>query len=275
MSWIEYKITLKPFSPFNEIVVALLAEENFESFAEQDENVFAYIRIEIIITENVDKILSNIDCENSHTTQEIEEQNWNKIWEEQFEPIEVEKFCRIRAPFHQLKPGFIDIVIEPKMSFGTGHHSTTFMMLKAMHDYRDRIKDSKLLDMGCGTAILAIAAEKIGAQNIIAIDNDQWAYENSIENTAKNNCSLIEVKLGDASTINGQNFDIVLANINRNILSKDLVFYKEVLNKNGLVFLSGFFTTDISQILEVTNQLNLRLISEYSNESWACLVLES
>jgi ribosomal protein L11 methyltransferase len=275
MSWIEYKITLKPFSPFNEIVVALLAEENFESFTEQDENVFAYIRKENMNTENVDQILSNIDCENSYTTQEIEEQNWNKIWEEQFEPIEVENFCRIRAPFHQLKPGFIDIVIEPKMSFGTGHHSTTFMMLKAMHDFRGRIKDSKLLDMGCGTAILAIAAEKIGAQNIMAIDNDQWAYENSIENTAKNNCSLIDVKLGDASTIKGLNFDVVLANINRNILSKDLVFYKEVLNKNGLVFLSGFFTTDVSQILEVTNQLNLKLISEYSNESWACLVLES
>jgi len=275
MSWIEYKITLKPFSPFNEIVVALLAEENFESFTEQDENVFAYIRKENINTENVDQILSNIDCENSYTTQEIEEQNWNKIWEEQFEPIEVENFCRIRAPFHQLKPGFIDIVIEPKMSFGTGHHSTTFMMLKAMDDYRGRIKDSKLLDMGCGTAILAIAAEKIGAQNIMAIDNDQWAYENSIENTAKNNCNLTEVKLGDASTIKGLNFDVVLANINRNILSKDLVFYKEVLNKNGLVFLSGFFTTDVSQILEVTNQLNLKLISEYSNESWACLVLES
>jgi ribosomal protein L11 methyltransferase len=255
--------------------VALLAEENFESFTEQDENVFAYIRKENMNTENVDQILSNIDCENSYTTQEIEEQNWNKIWEEQFEPIEVENFCRIRAPFHQLKPGFIDIVIEPKMSFGTGHHSTTFMMLKAMHDFRGRIKDSKLLDMGCGTAILAIAAEKIGAQNIMAIDNDQWAYENSIENTAKNNCSLIDVKLGDASTIKGLNFDVVLANINRNILSKDLVFYKEVLNKNGLVFLSGFFTTDVSQILEVTNQLNLKLISEYSNESWACLVLES
>jgi ribosomal protein L11 methyltransferase len=275
MPWIEYKITLKPFSPFNEIVVALLAEENFESFTENEENVFAYIRKENINKENVDQILSNINCEISITTREIEEQNWNKIWEEQFEPIEVEKFCRIRAPFHQTKSGFIDIVIEPKMSFGTGHHSTTFMMLKAMHNYVDRIKDSKLLDMGCGTAILAIAAEKIGAKNILAIDNDQWAYENSIENIAKNTCSLIEVKLGDASTINGLNFDVVLANINRNILSRDLVFYKEVLNKNGLVFLSGFFTTDVSQILEVTNQLNLKLISEFSNESWACLVLES
>jgi ribosomal protein L11 methyltransferase len=149
------------------------------------------------------------------------------------------------------------------------------MMLKAMHDYGDRINGRKLLDMGCGTAILAIAAEKIGAKNILAIDNDQWAYENSVENIAKNNCSLIEVKLGDASTINGQNFDIVLANINRNILSNDLVFYKEGLNKNGLIFLSGFFTTDVAQIIEVTNQLNLKLISQYSNESWACLVLES
>ncbi len=275
MSWIEYKITLKPFSPFNEIVVALLAEENFESFTEQDENVFAYIRKENINKENVDQILSNIDCEISYTTQEIEEQNWNKIWEEQFEPIEVENFCRIRAPFHTVKHGLIDIVIEPKMSFGTGHHSTTYMMLKAMHDYGDRINGRKLLDMGCGTAILAIAAEKIGAKNILAIDNDQWAYENSVENIAKNNCSLIEVKLGDASTINGQNFDIVLANINRNILSNDLVFYKEGLNKNGLIFLSGFFTTDVAQIIEVTNQLNLKLISQYSNESWACLVLES
>lgn len=275
MSWIEYKISLKPFSPFNEIVVALLAEESFESFTEQDENVFAYIRKENINKEIVDQILSNTDCEISYTTQEIEEQNWNKLWEEQFEPIEVENFCRIRAPFHTVKLGLIDILIEPKMSFGTGHHSTTFMMLKAMHNYTDRINGSKLLDMGCGTAILAIAAEKIGAKNILAIDNDLWAYENSIENIAKNNCSLIEVKLGDASTINGLNFDIVLANINRNILSKDLVFYKEGLNKNGLIFLSGFFTTDVAQIIEVTNQLNLKLISQYSNESWACLVLES
>jgi ribosomal protein L11 methyltransferase len=129
MSWIEYKISLKPFSPFNEIVVALLAEESFESFTEQDENVFAYIRKENINKEIVDQILSNTDCEISYTTQEIEEQNWNKLWEEQFEPIEVENFCRIRAPFHTVKLGLIDILIEPKMSFGTGHHSTTFMML--------------------------------------------------------------------------------------------------------------------------------------------------
>jgi len=275
MLWIEYKITLKPFSPFNEIVVALLAEEDFESFTENEESVFAYIKKENINKENVNLVLSNINCEFSLETKEIEEQNWNKIWEEQFEPIEVENFCRIRAPFHEAKSGLIDIVIEPKMSFGTGHHSTTFMMLKAMNIFKDRIEDKYLLDMGCGTAILAIAAEKIGAKNILAIDNDQWAYENSLENIKKNNCHLIDVKLGDANDIKELHFDIILANINRNILSRDLLHYKEVLNNEGLIFLSGFFTTDVTQILEVTNQLGLNLISQFSNESWACLVIEN
>jgi ribosomal protein L11 methyltransferase len=275
MSWIEYKITLKPFAPFNEIVVALLAQENFESFTENEETVFAYIKKESLNTENVTTVLDDLECETKVETKEIEEQNWNKIWEEQFEPIEVENFCRIRAPFHPPKENLIDIVIEPKMSFGTGHHSTTFMMLKAMNVYKERIEDKSVLDMGCGTAILSIAAEKIGAKNILAIDNDQWAYENSIENIKKNKCSFIDVKLGDVTDIKGLNFDIILANINRNILCRDLEQYKTTLNARGLFFLSGFFTTDVEQILEVVSPLNLNLIKQFSHESWACLVLEN
>jgi ribosomal protein L11 methyltransferase len=129
--------------------------------------------------------------------------------------------------------------------------------------------------MGCGTAILSIAAEKIGAKNILAIDNDQWAYENSIENIKKNKCSFIDVKLGDVTDIKGLNFDIILANINRNILCRDLEQYKTTLNARGLFFLSGFFTTDVEQILEVVSPLNLNLIKQFSHESWACLVLEN
>jgi ribosomal protein L11 methyltransferase len=275
MSWIEYKISLKPFSPFNEIVVAMLAEENFESFTENEENVFAYIRKENLKTENMESIFSNLECEINIEINEIEDQNWNKIWEEQFEPIEVENFCRIRAPFHQAKPDLLDIIIEPKMSFGTGHHSTTFMMLKSMHNFKDKLIGKSILDMGCGTAILAIAAEKMGAKSILAIDNDEWAYENSIENIQKNKCNLIETQLGDAGILKGLNFDIVLANINRNILCRDMVYFKEVLNKHGLIFLSGFFTTDIPQILEVCQALKLSLVSQISDNSWACLVFES
>lgn len=274
MAWIEYQIKLNPFSPFNEIIIAHLSDFGFESFTENEDTVFAYVQKSLENKDEIHSAINSLNCEVSLNTKEIEDQNWNQLWEEQFQPIEVENFCRIRAPFHQKVDGYLDIIIEPKMSFGTGHHSTTYLMLKAIKEFENRIQNSSLLDMGCGTAILAIAAEKIGADKILAIDNDNWAFENSIENVERNNCTKIKVELGDAKTIEKKTFSIILANINRNILCRDMPYYIGSLEENGLIFFSGFFTSDIAQIKENAQNLNLKFIKEFSRDGWACLVFE-
>ena len=205
----------------------------------------------------------------SYTIEEIEQVNWNEEWEKNFEPIDVDGNCHVRAPFHPKTEAEFDIIIEPKMSFGTGHHETTHMMIQ--HLLETDVTNLKTLDMGCGTAILAILAEMKGAKPIDAIDIDNWCYLNSIENAERNNCSEITVYEGDASLVVGKKYDLIIANINRNILLNDMQQYVDCLNENGTLLLSGFYTEDIPIINESCVNKGLTYIKQFERNNWVSL----
>ena len=235
--YIGYHFTITPLELGSEILIAELGEKAFESFIETETGISAFVQKDLwdeTILEDI-QILSNSEFEISYTFEEIEQVNWNEEWEKNFEPIDVDGKCHVRAPFHEKTNAEFDIVIEPKMSFGTGHHETTHMMIQ--HLLETDLVGKKTLDMGCGTAILAILAEMKGAQPIDAIDIDNWCYLNSIENAERNNCKHISVYEGEASLLIGKKYDVIIANINRNILLNDMQQYVDCLNENGILFI--------------------------------------
>ncbi len=268
MDYIEYRFKVEPREPGAEILLAELGEAGFESFVETDYGLMAYIQ-KAQWKEDILKevgILKSAEFNVTYTHSLIEQVNWNSEWEKNFDPIEVEGVCTIRAPFHPRKDFEYDIVIEPKMSFGTGHHETTFMMLQFIleNDFRGK----KVLDMGCGTAVLAILAEKRGASEIDAIDNDEWCFENSLENIQRNRCGNISVYLGDASLLKGNKYDVIIANINRNILLDDMEAYSKSLNRGGELYLSGFYKQDLPIIKKSCNNLGLDFVGNKENNKW-------
>ncbi|AXG74854.1 50S ribosomal protein L11 methyltransferase [Flavobacterium arcticum] len=269
--YIGYHFTVTPKEPGVEILIAQLGETPFESFIETDAGVSAYIQKELW-DENIlndIQILESDDFKIEYTFEEIDQVNWNEEWEKNFEPIEVDNTCYVRAPFHEKKDVQYDIVIEPKMSFGTGHHETTFMMIQ--HILETEMKGKKTLDMGCGTAILAILAEMKGASPIDAIDIDNWCYLNSIENAERNNCKEINVYEGDAALLQEKKYDIIIANINRNILLNDMQQYVDCLNPNGTLFLSGFYEEDIPFIDASCTEKGLTLTKKHQRNNWVAL----
>ena len=269
--YIEYTFHVKPLQPGVDILIAQLSELDFESFSETDNGLQAYI----IEAQDKDNLLDDIQILNnpeftiSHTKSRIEPINWNEAWERNFEPIEVDGKCAIRAPFHPRADVEYDIVIEPKMSFGTGHHATTHLMIK--HLLRLDLKQKKVLDMGCGTGILAILAAMRGAKAIDAIDNDRWCYENALENVERNRTPEVTVKYGDASLLGNTSYDVIIANINRNILMADIPTYANCLNETGILLLSGFYTEDIPALTEVCNPQGINFIMNFEKNNWvAC-----
>lgn len=221
----EYAFTVKPIQPGSDILIAELGALGFESFVETGEGILAYINKEDWEEHLLDSliILKNPEFQCSYQKREIAQQNWNAVWESSFEPILVGDQCVVRAPFHPRSKVVYDIVIAPKMSFGTGHHETTFMMLQ--HILEQDFKGKSVLDMGSGTGVLSILAEKMGAARIDAIDIDHWCYVNALENVELNQCKKIKVHKGDATLLLGRKYDTILANINRNILIKDIPIY--------------------------------------------------
>ena len=269
--YIGYHFTISPLELGSEILIAELGEKAFESFIETETGISAYVQKDLwttTILENI-QILENPEFTISYTFEEIEQVNWNEEWEKNFEPIEVDGKCHVRAPFHEKTSAEFDIVIEPKMSFGTGHHETTHMMIQ--HILETDFTNKKTLDMGCGTAILAILAEMKGAQPIDAIDIDNWCYLNSIENAERNNCNHISVYEGDAALLAGKKYDIIIANINRNILLNDMPYYVDCLNENGVLFLSGFYTEDIPVISESCHSKGLQYVKQFERNNWVAL----
>ncbi|MDN3724613.1 50S ribosomal protein L11 methyltransferase [Aequorivita sp. SDUM287046] len=268
MNYIEYKFTVNPLQPGTEILIAELGHAGFESFVETEAGVMAYIQL----SEWTDRILEDIhilvsdEFKIDYTFSEIEQVNWNSEWEKNFSPIEVNGKCIVRAPFHPRKNFEYDIVIEPKMSFGTGHHETTFMMLQFILE--NDFKDKSILDMGCGTAVLAILAAMRGASKLDAIDIDEWCFENSMENIQRNNCENISVFLGDASLLHKKKYDVIIANINRNILLADMESYQKSLNAGGIIYLSGFYIDDLSIIRECCNNLGLVFVENKEKNKW-------
>ncbi|MDR2836623.1 MAG: 50S ribosomal protein L11 methyltransferase [Bacteroidales bacterium] len=268
MKYIEYQIDINnKESDFSDILIAFLSELGFDSFSEENNVLFAYIPENIDDEKEIYAMLNNFSVTFSKNI--IEQKNWNEEWEKNYDPVVIENIITIKAPFH--KQNFTTkyiIEIEPKMSFGTGHHPTTELMCKLINE--TNFEKKSVLDIGCGTGILAIFSAIKGAIDIIAIDIEEWAAENSAENALRNNVKMQTI-LGDKNSIPNKQFDIIFANINLNILKQDIPDYTKFLKKNGILFLSGFFKTEIQQIKNVCKNNNLEFIQSIEKELWtAC-----
>ena len=272
-NYLEFNFKISPLQPWNEILMTELIEIGFDSFTEEHDGILAYIQQEFFKEEELKEVqlLQNKEVKISYTFQEMPNINWNEEWEKNFSPINVEDQVSIRAEFHKNQNLPHEIIIQPKMSFGTGHHATTYLMIQQMLDMD--LANKNILDMGCGTSVLAIFAKQQGAGKTVAIDIDEWSVENSIENAARNNVEL-EISQGTAENLGSENFDVILANINRNILISDIPTYVSILNKGGQLLLSGLCFFDVDDILEVCTKQNLSLKKKIQREEWVSLLLE-
>jgi len=252
-----------------EILSAELSEYGFEGFSEEEEGgLNAFIPAGSFDVMPVANFLEerSFTMGFRYRVNRVPGQNWNAIWESAYQPVLVSGRCMIRAPFHQPDPlAEFDLIIEPKMSFGTAHHETTHLMIETILE--TDFRGMKVLDIGCGTGILAILAAKMGAVRILAVDNDEWAYANTLENTVRNNAGMICVIHGDASKVNEGDFNIIMANINRNVLLGDMMAYRTFLVDGGLLMLSGFYSDDTKIITEKADSLGFRIscIRELNN----------
>jgi len=274
MKYVEVSFSIIPFEPWNEIIIANLSILPYESFMEEGEYLKAYIQEQdfdpLDLKDLVLKLKTNKGVIIKYEYKNIEQQNWNHVWESHFEPVSINDQLHILAPFHPKdKYQGLIIEIEPKMSFGTGHHQTTFLMCEEISSLS--LDGKNVLDMGSGTGVLAILAEKCGAKDILAIDIESWSVENCEENTKRNKCSKIISKLGDIIDINGQYFDIIIANINKNVLLGHLPSYSKCINTNGILLLSGFFETDAEDLISAAFKENLVLKSKKNKDGWTIL----
>lgn len=250
-----------------EIAIAQLAEEGFDSFEETDHQLTAYISEDYHDISAVKKLLGEYNVEFATTI--IEQQNWNEQWEQNFSPVKVDGFCTIRATFHEPDNTVPhEIIITPKMSFGTGHHATTRLMIQQMSSLD--IKNKTVFDFGTGTGVLAILAKKLGSGSVMAIDTDEWSYENTIENIGYNDVEGIEVKKGSLEVADGA-YDIILANINRHILIQYMKDMKAMLCEHGVILMSGILREDEEIIKQEAVKANLQMQSMNSEEQWICL----
>ncbi|NER10643.1 [LSU ribosomal protein L11P]-lysine N-methyltransferase [Muriicola jejuensis] len=269
--YLEYSFEVDPVEPGREILLAELADLPFESFEETDQGLKGYVRKsewheDLIQTV---ELLRNPEFTVHYHFEEIPPENWNERWETHFEPIEIDDECRVRAPFHSRKEVKYDIVIEPKMSFGTGHHETTHMMLEFLLEMD--LEETTVLDMGCGTAVLAILAGMKGAEEIDAIDIDPWSQLNAMENAARNGQEGIRVYQGDAKAIPQKEYDFILANINRNVLLEDLPVYSRHLKTGGYLLLSGFYDADSDLITRRCQEEGLRFETRRERNAWVAV----
>ncbi|GHU63969.1 ribosomal protein L11 methyltransferase [Bacteroidia bacterium] len=272
MDYYELKLTLAPNTEINrDILAALLVEAGFESFVESGEGLEAYAPENVYSEEKLVEILNNPpipDTSVNYQVEFIKNQNWNEEWEKNsFRPIIIDNQLIIHSSFHADIPDLpYKIVIDPKMAFGTGNHSTTALMISYLLDLD--LQGKSFLDMGCGTAVLAIFAQMKGADRITAIDNDTFAYENSLENITLNHTPTIEVKLGDVGLLGKETYDFVFANINRNILLHDIPAYINCMNPGASLFVSGFFSEDLPMIQETCIKNGLTFISRKEENNW-------
>ena len=277
MDFTEVNIEITPFSDdFAEIVIAAIEELPFESFVIEAPILKAYIPKGKYDSFQLEKALSGLNelslFKTSAKVGNIASQNWNALWESNFGPIVVAGKCTIKASFHKgLSKSRYNITIDPKMAFGTGHHQTTSLMVEAI--LAADIKGKKVLDIGCGTGILAILAAKMGAATPVdAIDIDPVAVESARENSRKNRVGgKVELFEGDSSLIAGGKYDIVLANINRNIILKDMVLYAKGLKQSGVLILSGFYANENKMVIDEANKYNLTLIGETEKDGWSVI----
>ena len=272
MDYHKISISIQPRTPWVDVFIDELGELGCDSFEETKEGFNAYIpsnEFNTDLKQHLKSLSSRQDITFSFTLEEIPHQNWNEVWESSFEPIIVGTWCSIIAPFHQNKFNTKHtIIIEPKMSFGTGHHETTFMMVQSLEELE--LNNKKVLDMGSGTGVLAILTKKMGAKYVEAIDIEKWAVSNCKENAFTNGVEL-SIKLGGKEQISNNKFDVVLANINRNILIDQMDLYAKALKINGTLFLSGFLTKDEKAISDCAIRNGFRPLKKFNKENWLCL----
>lgn len=270
MIYLETEFELKDPAHWNDIFIAELAELGFESFVETKTGFSGYIPKPDYKPDMLDSFKNHEAIIHVHV-KEIPEQNWNAEWEKNFDPVFVENKLAIIAPFHEAPSGFEQIiVITPKMSFGTGHHQTTWLMSRELFNLN--LKGKQVLDMGTGTGVLAILAEKLGASHIYAPDIDTWSYENALENCTVNGCHQVEVALGDHHLIEGKFFHFILANINKNVLLSHFSVYSAVIEKNGQLLISGFFETDCDDLIQHASKHQFSFVKKEVKDEWAMLI---
>ena len=256
-----------------DMFMELLGEIGFDSFMDTDEGFDAFCQEPLLNDEELNDIMQMEQFANVKLIKKelIPDQDWNATWEASYEPVIINEFCRIRAPFHKVEGSYkYDLIIEPKMSFGTAHHETTSQIIELM--LQSDFTGQNLLDMGSGTGVLAILAKKLGSAMTVAIDNDEWAYRNALDNIRLNDENDIIVELGDASSLNDRQFDVILANINRNILLRDMKEYVKCLVDGGKIFFSGFYEEDLVLITKEAERLGLTYSNHVTKNNWTAAV---
>ncbi len=274
MAFLEFEIPVRSWTTEQrEIVIAKMNLIGFEGFTEDSDVIQAYIDEAMHSGEAINHLvdeLSDLGINLQYRFHRREDQNWNEEWESKFQPVIIRDRVLIRAPFHdQMNDLPCTLIIEPKMSFGTGHHHTTRMMIREMMNYD--MKGRHVLDMGCGTGVLGIYAAKMGAERVLGVDNDQWAYENALENVGNNATECVEIRLGDVKVSGEELFDMVLANITRNVLVRDMPDYERHLKTQGILILSGFLAEDVQFILNAAYRSDLKHLETIEESNWISL----
>jgi len=263
-----FYFSIRPVEPFREMVLAGLVEAGFESFEETDTGLKAYIPADDWSPQALEQsfIFKLEGCELEYTHEPLAQINWNEEWERHYDPIVVDDIVRVRAPFHEAGSYPYELVIMPKMSFGTGHHHTTRLMLRALLTLD--VEGRQVLDMGTGTGVLALFAERRGARRVDAVDNFEWAVDNTRENAERNQCDRVHAALGDAAWLTDQRYDVILANINRNVLLEDVSTYARHLAPCGQLLLSGYFAEDAALIEHAAQGCGLQWKTTWQEEAW-------
>jgi len=274
MAYLEFVIPARSWSNSEkEILYALMSQIGFEGFVEGEDDIQAYIHEDQYDSEVLNQLidqLSDVNIKVQYRFHRTEDQNWNEEWEKKFDPVVIDERVLIRAPFHDSSHDLeCTLIIEPKMSFGTGHHHTTKLMIKEMGNHK--LEGKSILDMGCGTGVLGIYACKNGADRVLGVDIDQWAYENALENIKRNRVICMDVRLGDVDVIHQEKFHMILANITRNTLVRDMPTYKEHLLEKGLLIISGILAEDVQYILNEAYRCGLNHLSTGEESNWISL----
>ena len=275
MKYIEIEFSLKPLEMYSEILQSDLCDIGFESFQDTAEGFLAYCQQGLLNEKELKGLIENFitlnpDVDLSTKTKEIEQQDWNAEWEKSYPPVLIDNYCYVHANFHKpMEDIEFNIEISPKMSFGTAHHPTTFQIIQLLQN--ENVEGKDLMDMGSGTGVLAILAKMKGAAYVEAIDNDEWAYKNALENIQTNNSDVV-VRFGDANLLD-RDYDVFIANINRNILLQDMQKYSKHIKRGGVLFLSGFYVEDIPILMEEASKYGFSLDNQISKENWAALRL--
>lgn len=273
MNYLAYTFSNPSNENLKDMFMELLGEIGFDSFMDTDDGFTAYCAETAFDKEGLDELLQMEQLADVQVLNKelIPDQDWNATWEASYEPAIIDETCRIRAPFHEPDNNYkYDLCIEPKMSFGTAHHETTSQIIRLM--LAEDFKGKDVLDMGSGTGVLAILAKKLGSATTVAIDNDEWAYRNALDNIKINDENEIVVELGDANSLNNRQFDIIIANINRNILLRDMKEYVKCLKKDGKIFFSGFYESDLVLIRKEAERLGLSYSNHVKKNEWTAAV---